>query len=495
MKKRQLLGIDVGTSACKVAVFDETGRLLAQSSRSYAVYYPDYGWAEQDPDQWWAAVCIAIKEVINSKDVEIDLISGIGVDGQGWATVPIDKLGNCLAHAPIWFDTRARTICEDVKSFISEDEIFAVSGNSFLPSYCTPKILWFKKERPEIYQNTWKFLQSNGYIVYRLTGVPSQDYSQGYGLHFFDIEKLNWNYELAHQFGLSPDSFGELCACDQVVGAVTRTAAEQTGLKEGIPVVAGGLDAASSTLGVGVYKSGQAQEQGGTAGGMSICTDRALSHKKLILGTHVVPGQWLLQGGSVGGGGALKWFRNVFAPEMSFDELTNLAEEIPAGNEGVCFLPYLAGERSPIWDPDAKGVFYGLTFSKTKGHFVRAVLEGTAYSLEHNLQVAYETGITVDEMNTQGGAANSVLWTQIKSDITGKPINVPASDTASALGACILAGVGTGVFTGYQEAVEKTVTFKRRHEPEPEQMRKYEKTKRLYLQLYKDLKNTFKEFG
>lgn len=267
-----------------------------------------------------------------------------------------------------------------------------------------------------------------------------------------------------------------------------------TGLRAGIPVVAGGLDAASSTLGVGVYKPGQAQEQGGTAGGMSICTDRPLSHKKLILGTHVVPDRWLLQGGTVGGGGALKWFRNELAPELSYDELTALAEGVPAGAEGVCFLPYLAGERSPIWDPDAKGVFYGLTFDKKQEHFVRAVLEGVAYSLAHNLETAYEAGVTVEAMNAQGGAANSALWTQMKADITGLPINVPDSDTASALGACMLAGVGVGVFSDYGEAVSRTVTFRRRYEPDPERLHAYEKTKRLYRQLYKDLKNTFKEF-
>lgn len=494
MTKRQLLGIDIGTSACKVAVFDEDGQLLAQTDRPYSVYYPQAGWAEQDPDEWWAAVCDALREITNHRAVEVSSIVGIGVAGQGWAAVPVDKTGNCLAHTPIWFDTRAKELCSEVTETISEDELFAVSGNCFSPSYCTPKLLWFKKERPDVYQKTWKFLQSNGYIVYRLTGLPSQDYSQGYGIHFFETATLRWHEPLSDRLGLSPELFGELCACDHVVGGVTAAAARQTGLKAGIPVVAGGLDAACGALGVGVCQPGQAQEQGGTAGGMSICMDRALSHRKLILGAHVVPGRWLLQGGTVGGGGALKWFRNELTPGMSFDELTALAEAIPAGNEGVCFLPYLSGERSPLWDPDAKGVFYGLTFDRGRGHLVRAVLEGVAYALEHNLQTAYEAGVTVTELNTQGGAANSRLWTQIKSDVTGKPFNVPSTDAAGALGACILAGVGTGVYADYNEAVRRTVTFKRRHEPNPACMTEYERTKRLYLRLYEELKTTFKEF-
>lgn len=494
MQKRQLLGIDVGTSACKVAVFDEDGKVLAQASRPYEVYYPASGWAEQDPNEWWEAICDATKEVLASEEVQNDLICGIGVDGQGWSTIPVDRQGRCLANTPIWFDTRARYICEQVNATVSQEEIFAVSGNSFSPAYCTPKVLWFQQERPEIFRNTWKFLQSNGFVVYRLTGVASQDYSQAYGIHFFDMEKLQWAYDLAEKLGVSPDLFGELCACDHVVGCVTKEASLQTGLREGIPVVAGGLDAACSTLGVGAYKPGQAQEQGGQAGGMSICIDHPVSDERLILGPHVVSGIWLLQGGSVGGGGALKWFRREFGGDASFDDLTELAQEIPAGNEGVCFLPYLAGERSPIWDPDAKGVFYGLTFDKKKGHFVRAVLEGVAYSLAHNLQVAAECGVEAKELNAQGGAANSLLWTQIKSDITGKAINVPDSEVASTLGACLLAGVGTGVYSDYDEAVSRTVVFRRRHEPNPQNRAAYDKTMKLYLQVYQDLKHTFKEF-
>lgn len=489
---RLLLGIDIGTSACKVAVFEENGSVVAQTSKPYPLYYPNPGWVEQNPEEWWQAIVDATKEVLTCVSPE-DVV-GIGIDGQSWSAIPVDREGNCLHNTPIWMDVRAREICERVMDEVGFDEIFRVSGNGFEAAYTTPKMIWFKEELPEIYENTYKFLQSNSYVAMKLTGVMSQDVSQGYGIHFFDMKKLCYDEELAAKLGLSTDKVPEPVPCHQVVGGVTAEAARLTGLLEGTPVVAGGLDAACGTLGVGVIRKGQTQEQGGQAGGMSICVDEALAHPKLILSPHVVPDQWLLQGGTVGGGGVLRWFKSELGEGQSFDELTALAEQVAPGSEGVTFLPYMAGERSPIWNPDAQGVFYGLGFDKTKGHMVRAALEGVAYSLEHNLRTAAETGVEVEELLAMGGAANSLLWTQIKSDVTGKVIKVPASDTASTLGAAILAGVGVGVYESFEEAVEKTIAVKRVHQPDMEKHERYKKSMELYLELYDDLKDTFSKY-
>lgn len=489
--KRQLLGIDIGTSACKVAVFDEDGKVLAQANRPYRVYYPQSGWAEQNAEEWWEAVCGAVREVLSEDGVNADQIKGIGVDGQSWSAIPVDENGRVLHNTPIWMDTRARHICERVREEIGAEEIFRVAGNDFLPSYVTPKLLWFKEERPEIFHKTHKFLQSNSYLVMKLTGEMSQDYSQCYGIHFFDMEKLVYDTALAEKMGLSPDLMPRLYGCDEIVGGVTKEAAEKTGLKVGTPVAAGGLDAACGALGAGVYRAGETQEQGGQAGGMSICTDKALAHKSLILGTHVVPGLWLLQGGTVGGGGALKWFRQELGGSLSFDELTAEADRVAPGSDGVIFLPYMAGERSPIWNPDAKGVFYGLSYDKTRGHMIRAVLEGVAFSLEHNLRTAAQTGVNVDTLNAMGGASNSVLWTQIKADVTGKTIRVPSSDTATTLGAAMLSGVGCGVYGSYDEAVSRTIRITRIQEPNPDNRVVYDRAMELYLRLYEDLKDTF----
>ncbi len=492
--EKQLLGIDIGTSACKVAVFTEDGRVLAQVNRPYPVYYPEAGWVEQNPEEWWNAICEGIREVLRMPEVNAENICGIGVDGQSWSAIPIDREGNVLCNTPIWMDVRSRDICERIKTKLGAERIFKVAGNAFLPSYSTPKMIWFKEERPEIFTATYKFLQSNSYIVYKLTGVMSQDLSQGYGIHFFDMNHLRYDEQLAKDMGLSVDLVPDIYACDQIVGGVTEDIAELVGLRAGTPVVAGGLDAACGALGAGVYRVGQTQEQGGQAGGMSICVDKALAHERLILSPHVIPGLWLLQGGTVGGGGTLRWFRQELGQGLSFDDLTAEAESVPAGSEGVTFLPYMSGERSPIWNPDAKGVFYGLGFDKTRGHMIRAVLEGVAYSLEHNLRTAGEVGAEVETLNAMGGAANSLLWTQIKADVTGKTIQVPASDTATSLGAAILAGIGCGVYKDYEEAVTRTIQITRVQEPDMARHEAYKRSMDLYLQLYEDLKDTFTKY-
>ncbi len=494
MTDKLLMGIDIGTSACKVAVFDTRGNVISQSNKPYKVFYPQAGYAEQDPEDWWNAIVAAIREILDSNTLDKNQISGIGVDGQSWSAIPIDKNQKVLYRTPIWMDTRARDICDKVKRLALGDRIFEVAGNDFLPSYTTPKMLWFKENMPEVFENTEYFLQSNSYIVMKLTGELSQDLSQGYGIHFFDMKKLEYNESLAEELELSSSLIPHLYRCDEIVGTVTKQASQLTGLPEGIPVVAGGLDAACGTLGAGVYQVGQTQEQGGQAGGMSICTDHALAHKKSILSPHVVPGKWLLQGGTVGGGGTLKWFKQEFGKDLSFDDLTEEAKQINPGADGVVFLPYMAGERSPIWNPDAKGVFYGLSFDKTRGHMVRALLEGVAYSLQHNLLTADETGVKVESLNAMGGSANSVLWTQIKADVTGKKIQVPASDTATTLGAALLAGVGTGVYKDYKEAVESTIKITRVQEPNLKNHEIYKRYMDLYLRLYEDLKDTYQEY-
>ena len=488
---RVLLGIDIGTSACKVALFDESGAVIGQANQPYPLYYPNPGWVEQDPEEWWQAICRGIREVLEKSGIGAQEIAGIGIDGQSWSCIPVDREGNCLARTPIWMDTRSGQICEEVRARVGFERIFETAGNDFLPSYTTPKMLWFRENRPEVFEKADKFLQSNSFIGYKLTGVMSQDLSQGYGIHFFNRKTCTYDSGLADALGLSLDLVPPLYACDAVIGTVTEQAALQMGLAAGTPVVAGGLDAACGTLGAGVYLPGQTQEQGGQAGGMSICLSEAKAHPKLILSPHVVPGLWLLQGGTVGGGGVLRWFRQELGKDESFDDLTKLAEAVPAGSEGVLFLPYMAGERSPIWNPDAKGVFYGLGFDKTKGHMVRAALEGVAYSLQHNLMTASEIGVEADELIAMGGAANSILWTQIKADVTGKTIKVPASDTATTLGAAILAGIGTGIYHSYEEAVKKTIAITRVQEPDAARHEIYRKGMEAYLELSETLNPVF----
>ena len=489
------LGIDIGTSGCKVAAFDIDGTLVSESTENYMTYFPSPGYAEQSPDEWFYAVCRAIKNVLN-QGVASSCIMAVGLAGQSWSCIPVDRHGNVLSRTPIWYDTRSSSECERINKIIGEDKIFALSGNPLQPVYTMPKVLWLKNNRQDIWNKTAFILQSNSFIVHRLTGIFSQDYSQGYGWNCFNIGTLEIQQSVLKELGIKPSVIPAFYNCHDVVGTITREAAEITGLIEGTPVVAGGLDAACGCLGVGVIDSGQVQEQGGQAGGMSICLDSPVSDRRLILSSHVVTGKYLLQGGSVGGSGALNWFKKVFCPEKTFSEIDAAASAICPGSEGLVFLPYLQGERSPIWDTNAKAVFFGADYSKTLAHFARSVMESVGFSLRHNIEVAQDAGAYIGKMNSVGGASRSKVWMQIKADITGKTITAPSSaGTATALGAAILAGVGTGAFCSFSDAVRKTIRVQQEYVPNSATMDIYDKTYHIYRQLYMNLKEIMKNGG
>ena len=500
--KSLLLGIDIGTSACKLVVFNRQGKVIAEDTKSYKTSYPHSGWAEQNPEDWWSSVIKSINSLLNQGTFNAKDIVGIGIDGQSWSAIPIDKSGSVLAPTPIWMDTRAEKEAQWLTSTFGEEKLFNVGGNPITPSYSLPKVLWYRNNHPQMYKNIDKILQSNSYIGYMLTGEFSGDYSQCYGYQCYNLNEKKWDYQLLKDMDLSPDMFPTPVASHKVIGGVSKTASMQTGLIEGTPVVAGGLDAACGALGAGVINHGETQEQGGQAGGMSICTKSYSADPKLILSYHVVPDSWLLQGGTVGGAGVLRWFASQLgsAEELSakenntnvYYELDKIAEDIAAGSDGLVFLPYMSGERSPLWNPHAKGVFYGLDFSKTRAHLVRACLEGVGFSLQHNLETAYRSGATVKNMLAVGGAANSRLWTQIKADITGKQIDVPYSDTATPLGAAMLAGVGTGLYSDFSQAVNETVKITRTHYPNKDNHKIYKKQYEKYIQLSETLEPLMK---
>ena len=483
--KRYLLGVDIGTSACKAVAFDLEGRVIMQDTQFYPAEYPRPGWAQQQPEDWWKGACRAIKNI--TAQIDPAQISAVGVDGQSWAAVAVDKEGNALCPTPIWTDTRSKEECEDMRRCMPEESWFQIGMNPLQPGYTLPKILWYKKHRKNVYDTARWILQSNSFIVLRLTNRATQDLSQGYGLQCFSMKKGTWDREAMEKIGLRPSLLPDIFPCHEVVGHVTEKAAMETGLIPGTPVVAGGLDAACATLGVGVISPGQTQEQGGQAGGMSLCMEECLGDPRLILGRHVAPGRFLLQGGTTGGGGALKWLRQNICPELSFEEMSDLAQTVAPGSDGLLFLPYLAGERSPIWNPDAKGVFFGLTYAHTRAHMIRAVMEGTAYALLHNIETARKAGGLVRMMRATGGSANSLVWTQIKSDVTGTNIEVSLSDTSTVLGAAILAGVGAGLYESFEEAAEKTVRVQRTHTPKEENRGLYAFKYRQYLELYERL--------
>ncbi len=496
--KEYLLGIDIGSSAVKLALARTDGETVASASGNYPTYYPQRGWAEQNPNDWWQAICQQIRSLIKNAGIAARDIGAIGVDGYSWAAVALGKKGQVLCNTPLWYDIRAAEECTFIREQLGEEQVFDLCGNPVHPNYTLPKVLWYKNHLAKVVPGIHTILQTNGFIVYRLTGELTQDVSQAYGYHCFDIRRGTWNLGMLEKLGIDPQWLPEISSCSQVVGTVTAAAARETGLHPGTLVVAGGLDAACGTLGAGVLHRGQTQEQGGQAGGVSICTDDCIPVKNMILSNHVVPGRWLVQGGTVGGGGIMRWLAGILKAQESADsaeyfaQMDQWAGQVPAGAEGLLFLPYMAGERSPIWDENAKGVFFGLDYAKNRGHIIRAAMEGAAFALKHNLEAAGSAADNVQEMRSVGGASKSSIWMQIKADITGIPIRPAGGDLATARGALILAGVGTGMLPGFEKACEQFVQLGPVYVPDGAQKARYDVNYDRYLRLYTQLKELMK---
>ncbi|MCB0886000.1 MAG: FGGY-family carbohydrate kinase [Propionibacteriaceae bacterium] len=487
------IGVDIGTSGCRAIVVGEDGRTLAAAVRTYPLHTPAPGWVEQDPRDWIAGAFAVIAEVCASGAFEPADVRGVGVDGQSWACVPVAEDGTVLANTPIWMDMRSQPICDELLAAVPADELLAVGGNRLSPSYSTAKALWFERNRPDVFARARWFLQCNSAVVMALTGVASQDHSQGYGWHFIDVATGRIRGDLARRLGIDPGRVPDPVEPSAVVGGVTADAARATGLPTGTPVVAGGLDAACGTLGAGVFRPGQTQEQGGQAGGMSIAMDAPVADERLILSRHVVPGSWLLQGGTVAGSASLAWLARIVgeaeraAAESSgrglYEEVSALAATAPPGCDGLVFLPYLSGERSPIWDAGARGAFVGLTLGTDRAHLYRAVMEGVAFALRHNLEVAASAGAEVSELLAIGGASRSPLWMQIKADVTRTPLTVSANPDATPLGAAMLAALGTGAGT-VDDLIGRWVGRGATYTPDEARAESYDALYRVYAGLY-----------
>ena len=497
--KNYLLAIDQGTSGLKLMLAHLDGGLQVSQSVDYPTYYPAPGFIEQDPQDWWRAVCSGMPTLLEKASINASDIAAIGVDGVSWMPVMIGENGRTLGHCALWNDTRSTQECEDMCRIAGRERILSVSGNPVQPYYATPKLLWYRRHEPDRFRSLQSIVTSNGYLVWKLTGCLSQDASQAYGWSFYRMAQGTWDEEMAEALGIDLDWLPSLCESMQVAGTVTSRAASESGLAEGTPVVAGGLDAACGVLGAGVVNPGPAQEQSGSAGGMSICTDEYQPAPGLILGRHVVPHRWLVQGGTVGGGGVFRWLGQQLYPEGMVPsssernaELNRIASQVPPGSDGLLFLPYMAGERSPIWNPDAKGVYYGLDFSKTRGHLVRAALEGTAYALRHNLEHAAQYGAVPTELRAVGGASASSVWMQIKADITGMPIRAVTSANATAIGCLMLAGVGSGVIGSFDEACRRFVSLQSHYLPDDQNRETYTHGFAQYKELYAHLKGMMK---
>lgn len=500
MATRHILTVDVGTSSTKTALWTEAGLRVAQATSSYNLLRANPLWAEINGDTWWGAVCETIQTVLAKSDVDPASVVGIGVDAVGWTLIPVDHVGNALIPAMIWLDRRAEQETTWLKSLPGADELVNLNANPLDAGYLTPKLVWLKKNRPEIFESAYKFLEATGFIVSKLTGQFVCDYTQAYGYHFFDIRNKQWDSQAARVVGVSIEQMPLLVDSTEVVGTLTVKAAQQTGLVPGIPVIAGCLDASAGALGSGVITPGQTNEQGGQAGGVGISLDHVLVEPRLILSHHVIPGQYLLQAGTVGGG-SLSWFREQFGhPEVNianllgqnpFELFSRQVEKSRPGANGLVFLPYMAGERTPLWSSIARGVAFGLSYSTSRADILRAIMEGCAFAVYDNLQIAAEHGVVIEEFLGSGGATQSPTWCQIKADVYGKPFVVARQADGEAgghsLGLFALTACAIGLANDVGACVSDLLPLRQVFEPSVETHAMYEDLFEVYRNLSRKL--------
>jgi len=502
-----LLGIDVGTSGTKTVLFDEEGNTVASAVGEYPLYQPNIGWAEQDPEDWWRATYTTINSVLLKSGVNPSEVKGIGLSGQMHGAVLLDKDYNVLRKAIIWCDQRSSAECDQITSIIGKERLIEITANPALTGFTASKVMWVKNNEPHIFEKIKKILLPKDYIRFKLTGEFATEVSDASGMQFMDIPARKWSDEVLDKLGIDKSWLGELYESQEVSGKVNKQAAELTGLKEGTPVVGGGGDQAAGAVGNGIVKPGVISSTIGTSGVVFAYTDKVSIDPKGRVHTfcHAVPNTWHVMGVTQGAGLSLKWFRDNFcieekrvAEQMDIDPYVLMdqeAEKVEAGCNGLLYLPYMMGERTTHLDPNAKGVFFGLSAKHEKRDMIRAVMEGVVYSLRDCLEIIKEMGVDVSEVRASGGGGKSRLWRQMQADVFGTDITTINSSEGPALGAALLAGVGVGVYESVPQACDAVIKVKSRQSADPSLNERYSKFYKIYKQLYISLKQDFKDLA
>jgi xylulokinase len=496
-----LLGIDVGTSSVKAVLLDLRGNLCAVCQAEYPLHHIRPAWVEQEPEDWWRATCQAVREALAKVPRASERVLGLAVSSQAPTLLPLDRSGRPLRPAMIWMDRRAESEAARLTELLGADEIHRITGNRPDAFYVAARLLWLRNHEPEVLRRTSQFVQVNGFVNYRLTGRLAMDPAHAVLLQMRNYATGEWSQPLCSACGVEPAQFPEVIESHRVQGEVTVEAADATGLLPGTPVMAGTVDSASAALEVGVVEPGIAAEMTGTSTVVIIPNDRGFTAPALIAMPHALPGIHLLLGAMVSSGGCLRWFRDQLgqlevqaATEQradAFDLLTQQAAEVPPGSEGVVFLPYMMGERSPLWHTNARGVFFGLSLATRKAALTRSILEGAAFALRHNVEVAVRAGAEVREMRSVGGCSRSDLWNQIKADVLGLPLLLPRTSVGSPFGAAILAGMGAGAFPDVRKSLLEMIRLDRRFEPNHANHERYSRIYQVFRDIYCHLKDDF----
>ncbi|MHB8133499.1 MAG: FGGY-family carbohydrate kinase [Anaerolineaceae bacterium] len=483
MNHKYLLGIDIGTTGTKILLIDNAGGIIAEVNKTATLISLQSNWAEEDPLEWWENVCVGIPECLKLGNVDSANIVGIGVSGMVPTTILVDKNGKPLRLSIQQNDARTFIEIDEFKACVDEKDVFLRTGSAITQQSIGPKLLWLSKNEPDIYKETVWVMGSYDYINFLLTGKATLEQNWALESGLYDIHKKDWDDQLLQLSKITRNQLPEVHLPSDVIGNVSASAAALTGLKTGTPVVAGSADHVASAFSVGVKKNGDLLIKLGGAGDILYSLDSLAINESLFLDYHVIPGLYLINGCMASSGSIIKWFRDQFGAGNDYPALDLEAWNIPAGSEGLVLLPYFIGEKTPIFDPLARGIFFGLSLQHTRAHLYHAILEGISYGFYHHIQVLKEAGFDISRVRVANGGARSKLWRQVTSDVIGLPLEEVANHPGSSLGAAFVAGMGVGEFSDWEE-IEKFIHLKPSTIPDLDRHEKYQKLFHLYRDLY-----------
>jgi xylulokinase len=488
------LGIDISTTSSKALLIDDAGKVIDIASAPHTIQNPHPLWSEQDPEEWWQASSASIRAVLQKTGVKGEEIKGIGLTGQMHGLVLLNAQGLVLRPAILWNDQRTQAQCDEIHERIGKDRFIQITGNVALTGFTAPKILWVVQNEADVYRQARHILLPKDYVRYRLTGEYAMDKADGAGTVLFDLKKRAWSEEILAALDIPAEWLPPTFEGPETTGLISAKAAAETGLAAGTPVAAGGGDQAAQAVGVGAVREGVVALTVGTSGVVFAPNSAPLVEPqgRLHAFCHAAPGMWHFMGVMLSAAGSLQWYRDTLAPSMSFDDLLEEARSTPSGSEGLQFLPYLSGERTPHPDPLARGAFIGLTTRHGRGHMTRSVLEGVAYGLKDGFRLIQEAGGgKITQVRASGGGTKGALWREILSSVLEVELVTVNTAEGGAYGAALLAGVGAGAWKTVVEACQACIHITGKTMATGTDFACYREGYDLFRELYPVLKDSF----
>ncbi len=499
-----LIGIDIGTSGTKALAIDPEGNLLADAMETYPCHVPKPLWSEQDPEDWWQATIKAVRRVMRAAKLKAADVKAVGLSGQMHGSVFLDKKDQVVRRAILWNDQRTAAECAEMEERVGgREKLIELVANPALTGFTAPKVLWLRNHEPKHFEKTRKVLLPKDEIRRRLTGEYATEVSDASGMLLLDVARRSWSRELLAKLELDESLLATCYESEEVTGKLTAEAAKLLGLSTDCVVVGGAGDCAAGAVGNGIVERGVLSTSIGTSGVVFVHSDEVKIDPAGRVHTfcHAVRGAWHMMGVTLSAGGSLQWFRNTLcqaevalakkAKREIYDILTEEAQAVPAGSEGLFFLPYLSGERTPHADPHARGCFVGLTLAHGRGHLLRSVMEGVVYSLRDSMEIFEALDVPVKQIRASGGGARSPFWRQIQADAFGHPVVTINTEEGPAYGVALLAAVGAGYFKGVREACKATIRVVSQTKPERKAKAYYDRAMPVYQQLYRSLEDDF----